>query len=160
MKMAAPLEVGICCRDIEGLRAFYVGHLDFKEISSIDVPAHKAVGTGLTQGAYRVVRLQSPWGERFKLLQPATAPDPRPVAGTILSRVGAIYLTFIVDDLQEVLTRLIGLGVELISGPRKVEVRPGVFLVFAKDPEGNVLEFVEYSDLGAYRSDLSKPHAG
>ena len=44
---------------------------------------------------------------------------------------------------------------ELASGPRKVEVRPGVFLVFARDPEGNVLEFVEYTDLRAYRPDLA-----
>ena len=155
MKMAAPLEVGICCTDLARLKTFYVEQLAFREISVIDVPPGKSAATGLTDGGYRVLRLQAPWGERLKLLQPAQAPAPRPPLETILARAGTTYLTFIVEDLQRVLDGLRESGVELLSGPRKVEVRAGVFLVFAKDPEGNVLEFVEYADLRAYRPDLA-----
>jgi hypothetical protein len=41
-----------------------------------------------------------------------------------------------------------------VTGTKVVEVRPGTFLVFARDPEGNILEFVEYADVVAYRPDL------
>jgi catechol 2,3-dioxygenase-like lactoylglutathione lyase family enzyme len=156
MKMAAPLEVGICCADLAALKTFYVEQLSFREIGVIDVPAEKAAPTGLSSGGYRVVRLQSPWGERLKLLQPATPPSPRALDAEILARVGTSYLTFIVDDLQGVLDGLLRRRAALVSGPRKIEVRPGVLLVFARDPEGNLLEFVQYADLAAYRPELTR----
>jgi hypothetical protein len=31
-----------------------------------------------------------------------------------------------------------------------------VYLAFCRDPEGNVLELVQYSDIAAYRPDLKK----
>jgi len=34
-------------------------------------------------------------------------------------------------------------------------VRPGTWLAFFRDPEGNVLELVEYDDPAAYRPDLA-----
>ena len=45
-------------------------------------------------------------------------------------------------------------SVEFLTGPTRVEVRPGTFLSFCRDPEGNVLELVQYADIHAYRSDL------
>lgn len=155
MDMVAPLEVGICCTNIAVLKNFYVQHLGFREISSIEVPAGKACQTGLTSGAYQVVRLQSPWGERLKLLQPAAKPARRESTPEILACVGTTYLTFIIDDLQGMLDRLRALNAQLLSGDNVVEVRPGVFLVFAKDPEGNILEFVKYANLEAYRPELA-----
>lgn len=155
MKMVAPLEAGICCADVETLKRFYVEQLGFAEVSTIDVPAAKAAPTGLTDGSYRVVRLQAPWGERLKLLQPQRPPAPRNVGAGILDRAGTTYLTFIVDDLEPMLARLHAAGVELVSGPEIREVRPGVFLVFARDPEGNLLEFVQYADLASYRPELA-----
>jgi len=155
MKMVAPLEVGICCEDLDLLKLFYVQHLGFSEISTIHVPASKAGSTGLTTGAYQVLRLQSPWGERLKLLQPEHPPLRLPQESSILDRRGTTYLTFIVEDLQMMLARLQALGVPVLSGDRVVEVRQGVFLVFAKDPEGNILEFVKYAELNRYRPDLA-----
>ena len=40
------------------------------------------------------------------------------------------------------------------SAPAPMEVRPGTWLAFFRDPEGNVLELVEYDDPAAYRPDL------
>ena len=155
MKMVAPLEVGICCKDLEALKRFYIEQLSFTEVSYFEIAADKAGDTGLTRGAYKVVRLQTPWGERLKLLEPQTAPAAAQPTATILDRQGNAYLTFIVDDLQQMLDQLKALKVELLSGDQIVEVRPGTFLVFARDPEGNVIEFVEYSDIAAYRPDLA-----
>ena len=40
------------------------------------------------------------------------------------------------------------------EGP--VEIRAGITAIFAPDPEGNFIEFVEYADIAAYRPDLLK----
>jgi Glyoxalase/Bleomycin resistance protein/Dioxygenase superfamily len=77
MNMVSPLEVGICCADLEALATFYVRVLGFTEVDIIEVHAEKAARTMLTDGAYRVARLQSPYGERIKLLQPAVPPAAR-----------------------------------------------------------------------------------
>lgn len=154
MKMVAPLEVGICCKNLEELKCFYIEQLAFSEISCFKIAADKAGDTGLTKGSYKVVRLQSPYGERLKLLEPQTAPVTANHSDTILERQGNMYLTFIVDDLAAMLARLKKAGAELLSGDKVVEVRPGTYLVFAQDPEGNIIEFVEYTDILGYRPDL------
>ena len=155
MKMVAPLEVGLCCADLDALAAFYVEVLGFTQVNVIDVPAENAARTMLCNCAYRVARLQSPYGERVKLLQPAVPAVPRAAPARILDERNTAYLTFIVDDLRSMLARLLDSGIDVITGPEMVEVRPGTFLVFARDPEGNILEFVEYADIVAYRPDLA-----
>ena len=155
MKMVAPLEVGLCCADLDALAAFYVEELGFTQVDVIDVPAENAARAMLCACAYRVTRLQSPHGERVKLLQPAVPAAARVATARILDERNTAYLTFIVDDLRTMLARLLDSGIEVMTGPEMVEVRPGTFLVFARDPEGNILEFVEYADVTAYRPDLS-----
>ena len=155
MKMVAPLEVGICVADLDALSRFYCDVLGFTQVNIVTVPAEKAAGTALTDDAYRVTRLQSPYGERIKLLEPKKAAAPRAGDALILSRLGTAYLTFIVDDIRAMLARLIAAGVDVMTGPEIVEVRPGTFLVFARDPEGNIIEIVEYADIAAYRPDLA-----
>lgn len=158
MRMTAPMEVGLCCADLDTLARFYVDVLGFRQVNVIEVPAAKATATALTNDAYRVTRLQSPWGERVKLLQPATPAAKAPTAKPfILDRLGTSYLTFIVDDLRALLVALQAEGLDVMTGDEVVEVRPGTFLVFCRDPEGNILEFVEYADVAAYRDDRPQP---
>jgi hypothetical protein len=42
-----------------------------------------------------------------------------------------------------------------MTGEKAVEVRPGTFLAFLRDPEGHIVEIVQYSDIAAYRPDLA-----
>ena len=146
LRMTVPMEVGICCADLDGMLAFYTGVLGLALVNRVSVPADKAAATGLTSAGYDVARLQTSYGERVKLLQPAVAPQPRPAAGAILDRQGATYLTFIVRDLPGVVRQLQARGVTFDSAPAPMEVRPGTWLAFFRDPEGNVLELVEYDD--------------
>ena len=154
MKMMAPIEIGICCTDLERLRRFYVDVLGCTPVNEIEVPAEKSRPAALAENGYRVARLQTPWGERLKLLQPATAPENAPATEWILSRRGLSYITFIVDDLNTIIARLKTAGAVFLTGDQRVEVRPGTYLSFIRDPEGNVIEFVEYSDIREYRPDL------
>jgi len=156
MKMVAPLEVGICCTNLDTLAAFYIEVLGFTPVNVIEVPPERAKGTALCDAGYRVMRLQSPYGERIKLLEPTVPAAPRAPAARILDERNTIYLTFIIDDLHGLLRRLPPNRCEVITGPEPVEVRPGTFLVFLRDPEGNFLEFVHYTDVAAYRPDLAK----
>lgn len=153
MRISAPMEVGFCCRDLDALARFYTEVLGFELINVVEVDAARARSAALSDGAYRVARLQTPWGERIKLLQPSKAPKAGESANWILDRCNTAYVTFIVDDLDAMLARLDG-KITVLTGRDKVEVRPGVWLAFVRDPEGNILEFVEYDDLPAYREDL------
>lgn len=155
LHMTVPMEVGICCADLDALAAFYTGVMGLTLVNRVKVPADKARATGLTTHGYDVARLQTPYGERIKLLQPAVAPEPAVRGAAILDRQGAAYLTFIVRDLRGVVRDLESKGVVFDSAPAPMEVRPGTWLAFFRDPEGNVLELVEYDDPAAYRPDLA-----
>ncbi|WP_332609931.1 VOC family protein [Achromobacter sp. ESBL13] len=155
LHMTVPMEVGICCRDLDALLAFYTDVVGLKLVNRVSVPADKARATGLTAHGYDVARLQTPYGERIKLLQPNVAPEPAVRGAAILDRQGATYLTFIVRDLAGVVRNLQARGVVFDSAPAPMEVRPGTWLAFFRDPEGNVLELVEYDDPADYRPDLA-----
>ncbi|QVQ25895.1 VOC family protein [Achromobacter deleyi] len=155
LHMTVPMEVGICCADLDALLAFYTDVVGLKLVNRVTVPADKARATGLTQHSYEVARLQTPYGERIKLLQPGAAPESAVRGTAILDRQGATYLTFIVRDLASVVRGLESKGVVFDSAPAPMEVRPGTWLAFFRDPEGNVLELVEYDDPAAYRPDLA-----
>jgi catechol 2,3-dioxygenase-like lactoylglutathione lyase family enzyme len=152
-----PLEVGIACRDLALQRRFYLDVMGFTLASEIVVAADKAGASALSAGGYTVLRLQTAYGERIKLLGPDTPPAALAQPdGFILDRPNTIYLTFIVADIDAAIARLRDAGVGFMTGPQRVEARPGVYLAFCRDPEGNILELVQYSDIGAYRPDLKK----
>ncbi|WP_305044962.1 VOC family protein [Geoalkalibacter sp.] len=156
IRMIAPLEVGICCRNLSEMRLFYEETLGFSFIGEAVVAAETAVSLGLSAEGYKVVRLQTPYGERIKLL----ASDTPPAAGTsftyFLENPGATYLTFIVDNIGATIKRLLASGITFITGSESVQVRPGVQAAFCRDPEGNTLELVEFADISSYRQDLKK----
>lgn len=154
MKMISPLEVGLGVRDLPRMRHFYENALGCQFVNEVAVPADKARQAALSDGGYIVVRLQTSYGERIKLLAPVNPPAAVVRSGPILEQPNACYLTFIVDDIDAAIARLQAHSVAFLTGPTRVEVRPGTFLSFCRDPEGNVLELVQYADIHAYRSDL------
>ncbi|CRK76644.1 putative enzyme related to lactoylglutathione lyase [Nereida ignava] len=70
-----------------------------------------------------------------------------------------MYLTFIVDDLRAVVAKVVAAGGTLMTGDEPVEVRPGTYLAFLRDPEGHIVEVVEYADITEYRADLAEVSA-
>jgi catechol 2,3-dioxygenase-like lactoylglutathione lyase family enzyme len=155
-----PLEVGIACRDLPLLRSFYIDVMGLRFVSEIKVGADNATASSLSAGGYTVLRLQTAYGERIKLLgpdQPVAAAVPAGAASNfILDSPSAFYLTFIVADINAAIARLHAAGIEFMTGPHKVTARPGVYLAFCRDPEGNILELVQYSDIDGYRADMKK----
>jgi len=159
LKMTVPLEPGIVCSDIERMLKFYVGVLGLSLAADAGADPEKSKDLGATPHGYRIVRLQTPYGERIKLVQPnKQSPNPNPAPEWIYERHGLAYLTFVIEGINEVVRHLKESGVKLI-GEEPVEVRKGVFAIYSQDPEGNYIEFVEYPDIASYRPDLFKPKA-
>lgn len=77
----------------------------------------------------------------FKLIEPKTVPPPGAIG--LEKQLGFRYLTFVIKNLSELCAELKGKGIEFAL-PEK-EVRPGVRVAMVKDPDGNIVEFVERS---------------
>ena len=155
LKMAVPLEPGIVCIDIDRMLEFYTGVLGLELVSDAQTTPEMSKRSGATPYGYRIVRLQTPYGERIKLAQPVKPPRQNRVPEWVHERQGYAYLTFVVADIREVIRRLEEHGVKLLSD-ETVEVRKDVFVLYCLDPEGNFIEFVEYPDISSYRPDLFK----
>ena len=154
LKMTVPLEPGIVCNNIDAMLEFYTGVLGLKLVGDAKTTQELSARAGATPHGYRIVRLQTPYGERIKLVQPnQDPPPPQAVPRWVHERHGLAYLTFVIADIQDVLRHLKANGVKLLS-EEPIEVRQGVFAFYSLDPEGNYLEFVEYPDPSAYRPDL------
>ncbi|HWY58779.1 MAG TPA: VOC family protein [Terriglobales bacterium] len=156
LRMATPIEPGIVCIDLDRMLQFYTEVLGLKFATDAEASAEMSTEFGTGPHGFRIIRLQTPYGERIKLIQPKrTVLKQNPVSQWVFERQGITYITFVIVDVEEVTLRLKTFGVELMS-KEPVPIRQGITAIFAKDPEGNFLEFVEYADLAAYRPDLFK----
>src|ERR1700733_5210121 len=154
LKMAAPLEPGIVCIDIDRMLSFYTKVLGLQ--FATDAEAFPEMSSRFKTGpdGFRIIRLQTSYGERIKLVQPRKMTLAQsPVPEWVFARQGIAYFTFIVSDLNEIMVRLKEYEVKQMS-EEPVEIRKGITAIFVCDPEGNFLEFVEYANLNAYRPDL------
>ena len=72
-------------------------------------------------------------------------PNKVPPAGTIglEHQLGFRYLTFVVKNLSAVCAKLKSENIEFTL-PEK-EIRPGMRIAMVKDPDGNIVEFVQRS---------------
>jgi catechol 2,3-dioxygenase-like lactoylglutathione lyase family enzyme len=77
----------------------------------------------------------------FKLIDPSARP-PQGLIG-LESQVGFRYVTFVIKNLSDVCKELRSKGI-VFEVPEK-ELRPGVRIAMVRDPDGNVVEFVERS---------------
>ncbi len=77
----------------------------------------------------------------FKITQPNTVP-PKGAIG-LENQLGFRYVTFVIQDLTELCNDLRSKGIEFFLP--ETEIRPGVRIAMVKDPDGNVVEFVERS---------------
>lgn len=152
--MTAPLEVGIGCRDLATMRHFYEETLGLRFVSEGRAPEAVARTFRLARSSTVVVRLQTSYGERIKLIapdEPATLPERH--GEFVLDQPNVSYLTFIVADVNAAIRRLRDAGIECMTGDERVQSRPGLYVAFLRDPEGNVVELVQYDDVASYRQD-------
>ncbi len=122
------LDLGILVSDIDASLHFYRDLLGLKFIE--ERPASFGTMYRLRYGS-----------SDFKVIKPDVLPLKSPDG--IPSQLGFRYVTLIVKNLSELCADLRKKGVPF-AVPEK-ESRPGVRLAMVKDPDGNIVEFVERS---------------
>lgn len=155
LSMTMPLELGIGCRDLPTMRRFYQDTLGLSFVSESRVPVAVTQSYQLARGEATVVRLQTSYGERIKLIapdEPVALPDSHPPF--VCDQPNAMYITFIIQDVPQAMRWLTQAGVSFMTGEHPIQSRPGLYVAFLRDPEGNIVELVQYDDVAAYRPDL------
>jgi glyoxylase I family protein len=123
------LDVGMIVSDIDQSREFYEGMLGLKFEGTMPLP----FGT-----MYRFLFGTS----QVKLIMPNNASPPAGAIG-LEKQLGFRYITFFVSNLSEVCDALEAKGIEFTVP--KLELAPGRFIAMVKDPDGNIVEFVQAS---------------
>jgi catechol 2,3-dioxygenase-like lactoylglutathione lyase family enzyme len=142
--------VSLTVSDLERSLGFYRDLLGMEEVEN-----HRLEGEGISAMAGKpgvvleVVRLAWPQTTDILLdLQRYVAP-PGGVSDAQLGDVGHSHICFGVDDILGACRELRANGVELVSDPVEFQLSSGVLrVVFLKDPDGNVLELVQYPEQG------------
>jgi glyoxylase I family protein len=120
------LDIGILVSDITRSLAFYCDVLGLTVIGAMPVPFG------------HMHRLA--FGDSFvKLIDPIKAPPAGPLGLT--RALGFRYLTFQITNIDEVCSACERAGVAF-DIPRQ-ELLPGVIIAMVRDPDGNVVEFVQ-----------------
>ena len=120
------LDLGIIARDIKASLEFYQNTLGLEFVGI----------TPLWFGTMHRLRFGT---SDFKLIEPKVVP-PQGAIG-LEKQLGFRYVTFVIQNLSEVCSELKDKGVEFTATER--ELRPGVRIAMVKDPDGNIVEFVE-----------------
>jgi catechol 2,3-dioxygenase-like lactoylglutathione lyase family enzyme len=122
------IDLGVLVSDIQASLHFYQELLGLRFIQKIS----------LWFGTMYCLRFGT---SDFKLIDPSARP-PQGLIG-LESQVGFRYVTFVIKNLSDVCKELRSKGI-VFEVPEK-ELRPGVRIAMVRDPDGNVVEFVERS---------------
>ena len=122
------LDIGVIVSDIKASLNFYQNILGLTFVGT----------TPLWFGTMHRLRFGT---SDFKLVEPKAIP-PRG-AVDLENQLGFRYVTFVIENLSELCDDLQKSGIEFTL-PEK-EIRPGVRIAMVKDPDGNIVEFVERS---------------
>ena len=122
------LDLGIVVSDIKASLNFYQGILGLEFV-------------GITPVWFGTMHRMRFGSSDFKLIEPKVVP-PKGAVG-LEKQVGFRYVTFVIKNLSELCKELKNKGIEFTFP--EGEVRPGVRIAMVKDPDGNIVEFVERS---------------
>ncbi len=120
------IDLGVIVGDIEASLRFYRDLLGLEFV-------------GITPLAFGTMHRLRFGTSDFKLVDPKK-PAPKGAIG-LDRQVGFRYVTFLVRNLSALCAELKGKGIEFTVEER--EIRPGVRIAMVKDPDGNIVEFVE-----------------
>jgi len=120
------LDLGVLVGDIKASLHFYRDILGLAYVEEVNVKFGK------------MHRLRFGTSD-FKLVEPLASPSRGPVG--LEKQIGFRYVTFVITNLHELCQELERKGTEFAV--KETEIRPGVRIAMVKDPDGNIVEFVE-----------------
>ena len=140
--------VNVNCTDLDRSRAFYE-RVGFKVVHELGTGGSKAMlrGLGLPEGSkgravLMMLEPDKPRGTRLDLIEwidPPTKGAPAPD----LAHAGAVRIALWTIGIDEEYERLSAAGVEFLSEP--VSMGGGARFCCFKDPDGTVLELIDFS---------------
>ncbi len=120
------LDIGLIASDIKASLHFYQDLLGLEFVGTMP----------LWFGTMHRLR----FGESdFKLIEPKKVPPSGAIG--LEKQLGFRYVTFVIENLSELCADLKTKNIEFTVAER--EIRPGVRIAMVKDPDGNIVEFVE-----------------
>ena len=134
---------GIVVDDLEAMVDFYCGSLGLMELHRVEsVAPPEGNHTGIPGSRRTLVFVGFEDGHRIELVKYY---EPESPAGhQEMHQLGTSHICFNVDDLARIHTNLVSKGVRFATDPifRKTE-KGQTGIVYAQDPEGNWLEFIQ-----------------
>ena len=120
------LDIGVIVSDIKASLHFYQNLLGLEFVGTMP----------LWFGTMHRLR----FGESdFKLIEPKEVPPGAAIG--LEKQLGFRYVTFVIENLSQLCDDLKKNNIEFTVPER--EIRPGVRIAMVKDPDGNIVEFVE-----------------
>ena len=136
---ATTSHIGLCVRDLERSRRFYVDGLGFEEFVRFEIDHPISEMEAPCELTSFFVQKD---GLRIELLDFRTPP----VFGTPSTRrnqVGLTHLSFVVDDVDAAAKELESYGGKIIEGTRSGQDDPSsVQIIFLEDPDGTRIELM------------------
>ena len=134
---------GIVVNDLEATLAFYCGTLGLREHRRIESVAPLAGDhTGIPGAKRTLVFVGFEDGHQIELVkfhEPQAQPGHQQI-----SQLGTSHICFNVDDLEKTHADLSAAGVKFVTEPKFRDTENGRRgIVYASDPEGNWLEFIQ-----------------
>ena len=130
------IDIAITCSNFEASLDFYHNKLGLEIVMDLEIPSDLATDVGLAPTGFRQVRLKA--GNTLIKLMDIQNPPPTP---SDEFSAGIRWLTFIVQDIQNVIDSLQQKGVEFLSEP--ISAPDAVGVACTKDPDGILIELVQ-----------------
>ena len=130
------IDIAITCSNFDASLDFYHNKLGLEIVMDLEIPSELATDVGLAPTGFRQVRLKA--GNTLIKLMDIENPPPTP-SGEFSA--GVRWLTFIVEDIQNVIDSLEQKGVEFLSEP--ISAPDAVGVACTKDPDGILIELVQ-----------------
>jgi catechol 2,3-dioxygenase-like lactoylglutathione lyase family enzyme len=154
------VDLGIVSNDGDKAVAFYRDVLGFEPEYSVPLPNGGVMHRMLCGDS--IFKIMCP-DEKSPPLTPtpehAHFDDAQTVKGLVqrtCALPGIRFITIWVSNLQEIVDACKAFGSPIVHDVQ--ESRPGVVICVLEDPDGNWIEFVDYTDSAAAKNDLSMKH--
>ncbi len=143
--------VNIVVEDLARMTAFYRDALGLRVIREVTIQGDWIEAITLLPGVEAdVVYLQPPTGPPLELIAYRSPAGPRPKGLGEPNTKGLRHLAFLVDDLDSTVKSVRAAGGEALGPVQTVPTGQVEFqarqkwIVYCRDPEGNLLEFCDY----------------
>jgi glyoxylase I family protein len=139
----------IVARDPERLAAFYTEVFDCPRAAERHIAGDwLARAMGLAEASLHVIHVRLPgFGDDGPTLEIFRMRDLQPADPAVQDRPGLMHTAFVVEDIRGTFDRLLAAGGERLGEIVQADVEGvgRVEFVYARDPEGNIVELQEFA---------------